>query len=75
MSSRPGGSIRWFSVKVDSRDSYFRTEFMDRRMLINAVHPEECRIAIVEDHNLVELEIESNVGRKLKGNISQVGYP
>ncbi len=42
---------------------------MDRRMLINAVHAEECRIAIVEDSNLTELEIESNVGRKLKGNI------
>lgn len=42
---------------------------MDRRMLINAVHPEECRIAIVEDNLLTELEIESNVGKKLKGNI------
>ncbi len=42
---------------------------MDRRMLINAVHPEECRIAITEGSELVELEIESNVGRKLKGNI------
>jgi ribonuclease E len=42
---------------------------MDRRMLINAVHQEEVRIAIVEDGNLVELEIESNVGKKLKGNI------
>ncbi|RIL09638.1 MAG: ribonuclease E, partial [Proteobacteria bacterium] len=43
--------------------------FMDRRMLINAVHQEECRIGIVEDKNLIELEIESNLGRKLKGNI------
>jgi len=42
---------------------------MERRMLINAVHPEECRIAIIEESDLVELEIESNVGRKLKGNI------
>ena len=42
---------------------------MDRRMLINAVHAEECRIAITEGNQLVELEIESNVGRKLKGNI------
>ncbi len=42
---------------------------MDRRMLINAVHPEECRIAITEDNNLTELEIESHVGKKLKGNI------
>ena len=38
-------------------------------MLINAVHAEECRIAITEDNNLIELEIESNIGRKLKGNI------
>jgi ribonuclease E len=38
-------------------------------MLINAVHPEECRIAIVEGSSLVELEIESNVGKKAKGNI------
>lgn len=38
-------------------------------MLINAVHPEECRIAIIEENELVELEIESNVGKKLKGNI------
>lgn len=42
---------------------------MERRMLINAVHSEECRIAIVEDNALVELEVESNLGKKLKGNI------
>jgi ribonuclease E len=38
-------------------------------MLINSIHQEECRIAIVEDSNLVELEIESDLGKKLKGNI------
>ena len=42
---------------------------MDRQMLINAVHKEECRIAIVEQNNLVELEVESDLGKKLKGNI------
>ncbi|MCO6431241.1 MAG: Rne/Rng family ribonuclease [Deltaproteobacteria bacterium] len=42
---------------------------MQRQMLINALHPEECRIAITEDSNLVELEVESNLGKKLKGNI------
>ncbi|MCB0321248.1 MAG: Rne/Rng family ribonuclease [Bdellovibrionales bacterium] len=42
---------------------------MDRKMLINAVHSEECRIAIFEDGQLLELEVESNVGKKLKGNI------
>jgi ribonuclease E len=38
-------------------------------MFINAVHPEECRIAIVDGGSLVELEIESNVGKKAKGNV------
>ncbi|MCB0328888.1 MAG: Rne/Rng family ribonuclease [Bdellovibrionales bacterium] len=42
---------------------------MTRKMLINAIHSEECRIAIVEDEQLLELEVESNVGKKLKGNI------
>ena len=42
---------------------------MDCRMLINAIHPEEIRIAIVGGHELLELEIESTLGRKLKGNI------
>jgi len=42
---------------------------MDRRMLINALHPEEIRIAITEGNELSELEIESDLGKKLKGNI------
>lgn len=42
---------------------------MDQKMFINAVHPEECRIAIVDGTNLAELEIESNFGKKSKGNI------
>lgn len=42
---------------------------MERYMLINAVHPEECRIAIIEGNTPIELEIESNAGKKLKGNI------
>ncbi|MCB0310816.1 MAG: Rne/Rng family ribonuclease, partial [Bdellovibrionales bacterium] len=42
---------------------------MDRRMLINATHHEEVRIAITEDGQLNELEIESDLGKKLKGNI------
>ncbi len=38
-------------------------------MLINALHAEECRIGIVEGNELTELEIESQIGKKLKGNI------
>lgn len=42
---------------------------MERRMLINALHPEEIRIAIVEDGNLSELEIESTAHKELRGNV------
>ena len=42
---------------------------MSRKMLINMAHQEECRIAIIKDKELLELELESNSGRKLKGNI------
>jgi ribonuclease E len=42
---------------------------MDKRMLINSIHPEECRIAIVEKEVLLELEVESLVHKKLKGNV------
>jgi ribonuclease E len=42
---------------------------MDRKMLINARQAEECRIAIVDDKTISELEVESYAGKKLKGNI------
>ena len=31
---------------------------MTRRMLINALYPEECRIAVAEHDQLLELEVE-----------------
>ncbi len=42
---------------------------MERRMLINATQSEECRIAIIDDRQLIELEVESHLAKKLKGNI------
>ncbi len=42
---------------------------MEKFMLINAIHHEECRIAIVENKKLVELEVESTSGQNTKGNI------
>lgn len=42
---------------------------MDKTMLINAIHQEECRIAITENNELVELEFESDNSQNLKGNI------
>lgn len=39
------------------------------KMLINAVHHEECRIAIVEDGLLKEFDIETPAKELIKGNI------
>jgi ribonuclease E len=42
---------------------------MSKKMLINAVHPEEARVAIVEDGTLVELDIEIAGSEQTRGNI------
>lgn len=42
---------------------------MSRKMLINATHPEEHRVAIVEDGFLTELDIEITGKEQAKGNI------
>jgi len=38
-------------------------------MLINALYPEECRIAVADDDRLLELEVERADHTQLKGNI------
>lgn len=42
---------------------------MTTRMLINATAPRELRIAIVEDGELIELDIEANERSSIRGNI------
>ncbi|WP_305042167.1 Rne/Rng family ribonuclease [Geoalkalibacter sp.] len=42
---------------------------MSRKMLINATHPEEHRVAIVEDGFLTELDIEITGKEQTRGNI------
>ncbi|MCC6933382.1 MAG: Rne/Rng family ribonuclease [Deltaproteobacteria bacterium] len=42
---------------------------MARKLLINAIHPEETRIAIVENERLIELDVEHAEQVQLKGNI------
>ncbi|WP_052464612.1 Rne/Rng family ribonuclease [Geoalkalibacter subterraneus] len=42
---------------------------MSRKMLINATHPEEHRVAIVEDGYLTELDIETTAKEQTRGNI------
>ena len=42
---------------------------MTKRMLIDATHPEETRVAIVNGNKLEEFDFESAVRKQLKGNI------
>ena len=42
---------------------------MSKKMLINAVHPEEARVAIVKDGHLVELDIEIAGSEQTRGNV------
>ena len=40
-----------------------------KKMLINAIHPEEIRVAVVENNILKELHIESALKEQLRGNV------
>ncbi len=42
---------------------------MTKRMLIDAAHPEETRIAVVDDQRLEDFDYEAAARRTLKGNI------
>ncbi len=42
---------------------------MSRKMLINALHPEEARVAIVEDGHLMEVDIEIAGSEQTRGNV------
>ncbi len=42
---------------------------MAKRMLIDASHPEETRVAVVSGHRLEELDFETSGKNQLKGNI------
>jgi ribonuclease E len=42
---------------------------MNKKMLINSVHPEEARVAIVQEGRLVELDIEIAGNEQTRGNI------
>jgi ribonuclease E len=42
---------------------------MTKRMLVDATHPEEVRVAIIQDNRLSDLEIEITAKKQIKGNI------
>src|ERR671919_1124624 len=42
---------------------------MTRRMLIDATHPEETRVVVSDDRQLIDFDFESSTKKQLKGNI------
>ncbi|MBF0159004.1 MAG: Rne/Rng family ribonuclease [Magnetococcales bacterium] len=42
---------------------------MTKRMLVDATHPEEVRVAILQDQRLSDLDIETSAREQIKGNI------
>ena len=42
---------------------------MTKRMLIDASHPEETRVVVINDHQLEDFDFESSTKKQLKGNI------
>ncbi|MBF0179589.1 MAG: ribonuclease E/G [Magnetococcales bacterium] len=42
---------------------------MTKRMLVDATHPEEIRVAIIQDNRLIDLDIETSSREQIKGNI------
>jgi ribonuclease E len=42
---------------------------MAKRMLIDATHPEETRVAVITDNRLEEFDFESSTKKQVKGNI------
>jgi ribonuclease E len=42
---------------------------MTKRMLIDASHPEETRVVVINDHQLEDFDFESSNKKQLKGNI------
>src|SRR5688500_20248405 len=42
---------------------------MTKRMLIDAAHPEETRVVVINNGQLEEFEFESSTKKQLKGNI------
>ena len=44
-------------------------EFMSKQMLIDARHPEEVRVAVVDGGKLVEMDVDTSTKKQIKGNI------
>ena len=42
---------------------------MTKRMLIDANHPEETRVVVLQDQQLVDFDFESSTKRQIKGNV------
>ena len=42
---------------------------MSKQMLIDATHPEETRVVVLENGRVEELDVDTNIKKQIKGNI------
>ena len=43
--------------------------FMSKKMLIDALHPEETRVVVLENGRVEELDVDTQNKKQIKGNI------
>ena len=69
MRSRGVFGKRSGTKQLYSQEGYKDNTFMSNKILINAIDPEECRIASIKDSKLEEFHIESAAREITQGNI------
>ena len=60
---------RYRPAERDDARARSRQEYMTRRMLIDATHPEETRVTVVNGNRLEEFDYETATKQQVKGNI------
>src|ERR1700722_11806050 len=63
---RPASLTR---LNVGPQEISFRSSVMSKRILIEAVHPEEVRVVVTDGSRLHDFDFESSAKKQIKGNI------
>jgi ribonuclease E len=65
----PHGEVRLAGLPLSAREGAETLSMATKRMLVDAIHPEETRIVVTNGNRLEEFDFESATRRQLRGNI------
>ncbi len=65
----PHGEARLAGLPLSAREGAETLSMATKRMLVDAIHPEETRIVVTAGNKLEEFDFESATRRQLRGNI------